>query len=136
MISLGGILRSWKPHDYAAVAQAVVRQSRIEWAMRRRPLPEVARTFGAPLVTDTGSTATEPFAERLTGHERRSLRAVRRVLRHWPWEDTCLRRALATGHVLRHREPSLRVGVAKTDGEVRAHAWLEIDGRTLDRSEE
>lgn len=132
MISIGGILKNWQPRDYAAVASAMATQARIEWALRRRPLPAIAQVFGVPLDTGSGMPATEPFAERLTAAERRSLRAARRVLRHWPWDDTCLRRALATGHVLRHRRPTLRVGVAKTDGEVRAHAWLEIGGRTLD----
>ncbi|MEE6287549.1 lasso peptide biosynthesis B2 protein [Georgenia sp. MJ173] len=124
---------TWRVRDYRAVARALIVQARIEWKLRRRqPLPQLARTLGVPLVTDTTRPATELFTERLTREERRSLRAVQRVLRHWPWDDTCLRRALATGHVLRHRGPSLRVGVAKTDGAVRAHAWLEIDGRTLD----
>lgn len=132
MISVGGILRSWKPRDYAAVLAAVVAQSRIEWALHRRPLPEFAAALGVPLVTGAGAVATEPFAERLTADERRALRAVRRVLRRWPWDNTCLRRALGMGYALRHRSPSLRVGVTKSDGAVRAHAWLEIDGRTLD----
>lgn len=132
MISVGGVLRSWKPRDYAAVVAAAVTQARIEWALHRRPLPALADALGVPLVTSTGPLATEPFAERLTADERRALRAVRRVLRHWPWDNTCLRRALGMGYVLRGRGPSLRVGVTKTDGAVRAHAWLEIDGRTLD----
>lgn len=132
MISLGGILKSWKPRDYAAVVAALATQSRIEWALHRRPLPEFAASLGVPLSTDTGGAVTEPFTDRLTGDERSALRAVRRVLRHWPWEDTCLRRALAVGHALRGRGPALRVGVTKTNGVVKAHAWLEIDGRTLD----
>lgn len=132
MISVGGILRSWKPRDYAAVLRAVLTQARIEWALHRRPLPELAAALGVPLLTGPGAAATERFTERLTGEERRALRAVRRVLRHWPWGNTCLRRALGIGHVLRHRAPALRVGVTKQDGAVKAHAWLEIDGRSLD----
>lgn len=132
MTSIVGILRHWKPRDYATVAAAMVTQARIEWMVRRRPLPDLTQTLGVPLLTGTTAPATEPFAERLSDDEQRSVRAVGRVLRHWPWDDTCLRRALATGHALRHRGPSLRVGVSKADGVVRAHAWLEIDGRTLD----
>src|SRR5690625_1859433 len=113
MISLPGIVRSWKPRDYVAVARALRTQVRIEWGIRRRTLTEVARSLDVPLVTSTATAATEPFTARLSAQERRSLRAVRRVLRRWPWGATCLRRALATGHVLRHRRPSLRVGVAK-----------------------
>ncbi len=132
MISISGVLRSWKLRDYAAVLAALLTQSRIEWSMHRRPLPEFAAALGVPLVTDTSTVATEPFTVRLTRDERRALRAVRRVLRHWPWGNTCLRRAMGMGYVLRHRSPSLRVGVTKSDGAVKAHAWLEIDGRTLD----
>lgn len=47
---------------------------------------------------------------------------------------TCLTQALAATLILvRHGHPAtLRVGVAKNDdGSLRAHAWLESDGRTI-----
>ncbi len=33
---------------------------------------------------------------------------------------------------MRRLDPVLRIGVAKHEGEVKAHAWLEIGGLSLD----
>lgn len=47
---------------------------------------------------------------------------------------TCLSRALALRTMLgrRGRDAEVRIGVAKaTDGELDAHAWVELDGRRL-----
>lgn len=132
MISVRGVLRHWGARDYLQVVRAVVLLLRIERGLRHGTLPALTDRLGVPLVSSATAPAVEEFTDRLRGPERRAVRAVRRVLRHWRWGDTCLRRALATGYVLRHRSPALRIGVAKRDGVVTAHAWLEIDGRTLD----
>jgi hypothetical protein len=34
--------------------------------------------------------------------------------------------------VLRRHAPALRIGVAKNDRGVQAHAWVEVDGVSLD----
>lgn len=62
----------------------------------------------------------------------RVLRAIHAVARRVP-RATCLTRAFAAMVLLaRHGHPStLRLGVAKEDGQVSAHAWLESDGRTI-----
>lgn len=111
----------------------------IELGLRFVRLPTLARALGCPLaldpndaVADFGGTgehrrARQPF----TPDELRSLVDAERVLRRWPPGDTCLRRALLVGCVLRRRRPTLRVGVAKVDGVVNAHAWLDIEGRPL-----
>ena len=57
---------------------------------------------------------------------------LEKVLRHWCFSATCLRRSLLAGHLLRRWHPVLRLGVAKVDGIVTAHAWLEINGVNLD----
>lgn len=62
----------------------------------------------------------------------RRLRAGLAVLRHGPFPDTCLRRALVMGSVLRARGPRLVVGVLRHDGELLAHAWVVVDGVSLD----
>jgi hypothetical protein len=56
------------------------------------------------------------------------LAAIGVVYKYWPFGDTCLRRALAAGHTLRVHRPVLRIGVTRTGGAVRAHAWIEFDG--------
>ena len=81
-----------------------------------------ARSGGDPCVHDLRYTATE----------RRELAVAARVMRHWLFPPTCLRRALIVGHILRRRGPRLRVGVTKSDGVVSAHAWLLVDGAQLD----
>ena len=101
---------------------------------RTRKLPRLATLVGAPLLLADGA---EILREQDPGfvlppHARRQLAATRRVLRHWPFGDTCLRQALIAGQRLRRFNPRLQVGVAKLDGEVRAHAWLLIHGRILD----
>jgi hypothetical protein len=55
-----------------------------------------------------------------------------RMLRSWPFGDTCLRQALVGGQRLRRLNPLLYVGVAKLDGEIRAHAWLVVSGVVVD----
>jgi Transglutaminase-like superfamily len=50
-----------------------------------------------------------------------------------PFQATCLTRALVLGWLLaRQGMPvRLRFGVARSGGELRAHAWLESDGRPI-----
>jgi hypothetical protein len=102
----------------------------VEVGVRVLPLPRLATMVGAPLDAATAGALDGPPQLLWSDHRRR--RVVRRVMRHWPWGDTCLRHALVTGHRLRHLKPALRVGVAKVDGAMTAHAWLEIAGATLD----
>jgi hypothetical protein len=47
-----------------------------------------------------------------------------------PVETTCLPRALAAGSLLARYgyDSTLRIGVARDDGEFAAHAWVERDG--------
>lgn len=120
-------LREWPE----IVAVALVAAG-VEVGVRTVPLPRLARLVGVPL--DTGAHRARPAGLRgePSARTRRQLRATRRVMRHWPYGDTCLRHALVLGQRLRRLSPSLRVGVAKVDGEVRAHAWLEVDGGVLD----
>lgn len=138
----------------AAVAGAV------EIALRcRMRLDHLARLVGAPLEmaaspagysADAG-LAAEALSGTLSGAPSRGpdyvvvedrRRCVALVLRRWPFGDSCLRRALVLGALLRRFDPRLRVGVARNveDGAqgVTAHAWLETtlgsfghDGRSV-----
>jgi len=47
---------------------------------------------------------------------------------------TCLRQSLLVYWLLRRRglAPQLKLGVHKRDGHVDAHAWVELEGRSLD----
>lgn len=119
------------PATLAAAAVLVV----VEVGLRVTTLPKLARLLGTPLAFDDAELPPAPDAVTLAPRERREARAAQRVLRHWPFGDTCLRQALISGHRLRRLDPRLHVGVAKIDGEVRAHAWLVIRGGILDPRE-
>lgn len=120
------------PATLAALALAVV----VEIGLRTTSLPRLARLLGTPLAvtddsrrTDDSEGAVEAV---LPAKAKRQVRATRRVLRHWPFGDTCLRQALVSGQRLRRLDPTLHVGVARIEGEIRAHAWLVIGGGVLD----
>lgn len=113
--------------DVPAVIAALTLTCGVEIALRTLALPRTARLFGAPLRSTDSPTAPQRRGARLGPRGRRQARAVQRVMRHWPFGDTCLRHALVAGHRLRRFDPELVVGVAKIDGEIRAHAWLEFD---------
>ncbi|MPV38113.1 lasso peptide biosynthesis B2 protein [Georgenia subflava] len=117
--------------EYPAVAAALVVACAVEVGIRTMRLPRLARAVGAPLRQGAGDDAWSRSQPELGVHGRRQARAVRRVMRHWPFGDTCLRHALVTGHRLRRLHPELVVGVAKVDGEIKAHAWLAFDGTRL-----
>ncbi len=71
------------------------------------------------------------------GGASRVLWAVRTACRRFPGLDTCLVRSLSTQFMLLRRDcpTELRIGVILEGGSLRAHAWLETDGRTLGESE-
>lgn len=123
--------RAVPAREWPLVVAAAVVAVGVEAGLRLAPLPRLAGLLGAPLAVDVPDPAVHARL-RLSPSDRRRVRAARRVLRHWPFGDTCLRQALVMGRLVRHLHPTLRVGVARIDGEVRAHAWLDIDGALLD----
>ncbi len=119
------------PELPAVLASALVAAA-VEVGLRVTTLPRLARFLGTPLASGPAAALAGPGPAQLPSWARRRVSATGRVLRHWPFGDTCLRQALVSGQRLRRLHPSLHVGVAKLDGEVRAHAWLVVRGRILD----
>ena len=114
--------RGWV--DLAALSALAVF---VEIGVRVRPVPSIARALGLRVTGDPPSGTGRP----MTSRERRRRRIVEMMSRHWPLVDRdglCLRRSLLFGWILRARDPVLRIGVAKVDGVVSAHAWLELEG--------
>lgn len=102
----------------------------VEVGVRVVPLPRLAMWLGVPLHTEGASS---PLAEvALAPWAVLRLRAVSRVMRRWPFGDTCLRRCLVAGHRIRALHPCLRIGVSNGEGAFLAHAWLEVGGTSLD----
>lgn len=122
------------PPTLAALAATVF----VEIGLRTLSLPRLADLVGAPLDLDVAQRpspeTTRPAHPGFTLPSAASskLVATRRVLRRWPFGDTCLRQALVGGFLLRRFSPRLQVGVAKLEGEVRAHAWLVVSGAIID----
>ena len=99
----------------------------IELGIRSVRLPRLAGWLGVRLHGEP----TAASGWRATAKQRRRRRIIEMLARHWPVRDAeswCLRRSLLLGWVLRDRSPLLRIGVARRDGDVTAHAWLELEG--------
>ena len=105
----------------------------VEAGLKTVSLPRLARWLHVPLTLDRSSAPVGRLDQLpLTEAESDLLDTAWRVLRHRPFNGTCLRRALIAGYVLRYHDPRLRIGVAKSSGQVEAHAWVEGGGISLD----
>ncbi|WP_193311277.1 lasso peptide biosynthesis B2 protein [Georgenia satyanarayanai] len=121
------------PRTWIRALRTAVLATAVEIGLRTLPLPRLAHLLRVRLVLDgTAGRRTDPRLIRLTEEERERLDVTWRVLRHRPFNGTCLRRALLGAHALRYRDHAVRIGVQKVAGEVKAHAWLEIDGIVVD----
>ena len=114
----------------------------VDLALRARiSLPKLSRVMAVTLGHDAAPSSEDPGGpdadgrvlgghSPLTPSEQRRLRIVDILAARWPFgEGPCLRRALVAGRVLRRLHPRLSLGVARRpDGEITAHAWLELDG--------
>jgi hypothetical protein len=118
--------------DLALTAVALGVLAAVELGLRVARLPSLSAALGVPLLTTPESPSHWVDGDQLPMWARRRLAATRRATRRWPFGDTCLREALVAGCLIRRLDPSLRIGVAKVDGQVKAHAWIEIQGRALD----
>jgi hypothetical protein len=102
----------------------------VEIGLYTLPLPRLARLLGVRLAMDGDALAVPGALPPGIGQQ---ARAMHRVLRRWPFGNSCLRRALVLGHLIRRSEPALHIGVRRDEtGAILAHAWLEVAGRTLD----
>ena len=122
------------PVDLARTAAALLLAVVVESGLRTLSLPRLSRLLGVPLDTSVQREVEITHPVIVPRWARRRLVAARRALRYWPFGDSCLRLALVGGCLVRRLDPVLRIGVAKHEGEIKAHAWLEIGGLSLDPS--
>jgi hypothetical protein len=109
------------------------------------PLTDLAlRTFGYQktqdfLAANTADRKVLPFspADRMTRSQRVAY-CVRVAARRGPYRATCLRESLVTWWLLRRRgiPATLRIGVGKEAADLKAHAWVEVDGQSIIDGEE
>ncbi|MGH3870094.1 MAG: lasso peptide biosynthesis B2 protein [Pseudonocardiaceae bacterium] len=113
----------------AALAVACV----VEVGLSISTLPRLTKLFGIRLVGDSDDGPTVRATDITPEWFQRRSAAVHRVLRHWPFGDTCLRRSLILGQRIRRLDPVLVIGVRHDEhGKLAAHAWLTVDGVALD----
>ena len=130
---VGAFLRR-TPEERRAVLRALPVLLRIESGLRREPLPRLAARLGVHVATGPGRAPALGGLD-LSPREALDVDAARRLVRWWPAPARCLRRSLLVGHALRARRPELRIGVARHDGRVHAHAWIEVGGVALQATE-
>lgn len=107
----------------------------VEAGLRLSTLPRLTRLLGIQLVQDGEAEQQDPMqpADLPVAWIRRRAVAMNRVFAHWPFDSTCLRRALVLGHRIRRLSPILMIGVRNDDsGALTAHAWLVVSGIALD----
>jgi len=119
--------------EWPGVLMTLLLAAIVELGLRVVRLPRLAQLLGVPLARSADAARLPPSSElRLPTCARRRLAFTSRVMKHWPCGDTCLRVALVAGARIRRLRPELVIGVAVVDGEVKAHAWLTIDGISID----
>lgn len=117
------------PQFAAAAVVALV----VEIGLSISTVPRVARLLGIRLARDDDAEPVEVPADIPTVWIRRRYVEVNRVLRRWPFGNTCLRRALVLGQRIRRLDPVLVIGVRHgEDGQLAAHAWLVVGDIALD----
>lgn len=118
--------------DWPAVLDTLVVAFVVEVGLRTMRLPRLARILGVPLSELADDVRDDTTQLAIPSAAVRRLRISAKVMRHWPFDEKCLRRSLVCGYRIRELNPSLVVGVAIVGNEVKAHAWLTVDGISLD----
>ena len=106
----------------------------VEIGLRVLRLPTLVRLLGISLWTIPGQRERHASPADLGARDASRYRAACHVLRLWPHggRNGCLRLALIAGFLLRHRKPTLHLGVAQVGRQTRAHAWISVDGMIFD----
>lgn len=128
------VARRITPVDVRTALVTVALAPLVEIGLRTVGVQRTARRLGVDLRLDgapEGAEAGDRVVP-LDRAERRQLRVAWRLLALGPFDGTCLRRSLIGARLLRRRSHAVRIGVRKVGGELTAHAWLEIDGVSLD----
>lgn len=115
------------PDERAFLFQAWALFLIVELALRVLPLRRLLTLAqAAPPTRPVGAPPAVPPLSRL-------VRLVEIAGRYATWNPTCLRQALVLSWLLRRRgvPTSIHVGVARRDGRLAAHAWLERDGEVI-----
>lgn len=116
--------------DWYDLSRAWILLLWVDLGLRRRPFQQVQARAAQTAVS-------RPPADRATPLKRLP-RLVDAAARNHLYPMTCLRRSLVLQRLLAGRglPSSLRFGVLKTEGDLVAHAWVEVDGRPIGEPEQ
>lgn len=121
--------------DYALFVGAAATATFVEWQVRRQPLTRLCARLGlrfssyeVPHVVSSSCVADRETRAAIEARRQ----AVRRAYQRLPLLDTCLRRSLSLGFLLRRYHPTIHVGVRKAGADLEAHAWLTVFDEVLD----
>lgn len=110
----------WRKISFAT--RVWVTAARVQWEMRRRPLPEIVRRLGK-----VEETSVLPWGPIHMGE------IIARLLTVGPWTARCITLSLVHYHFLAERglRPSLVIGLPDEPTSQDAHAWVEVGGRDM-----
>lgn len=116
--------------DWAVLAEAWSSLLAIDLALRLLPYRRVERLFGSVPRRSSRPASSDDVA--------RCVWAAGAASRHHLWSMTCLPRAFCLRCLLARRGVAgiLRIGVARDERRLLAHAWIEWDGKPLGEAEE
>lgn len=122
----GGALARWlalTPADRMLLAEAALLVGAASVAIRLLPFRSIARIAGRPAVGERGDPDLA----------RRVAWAVAAAARRSPLRSRCFDQGLAAQLLLRRRGVAsvMHYGVARTDGELKAHVWVTADGEDV-----
>lgn len=122
------------PADLWVGLSTLVLAPMVELGLRVAGVRRTARLLGVRLVFEApaGRAAASRSELPLDRAERRRLHLAWRILAVGPFDATCLRRSLIGAWHLRRRQPAVRIGVRKDTEGIKAHAWIEVGGVSLD----
>lgn len=116
------------------VLRVVILAPTVELCLRTMAIQRTARLLRIRVRLEDGPGAPESLRPelRMTKQERRTIAIAWRVLDIGPFNSTCLRRSIVGACLMRRRDHAVRIGVLRMASGFKAHAWLEIDGISLD----
>lgn len=117
--------------DQVSVAHVAIVALAAEAGLRLTKPPRLARRFGLTVGRDAAPPAPKRLPP-LSDGETRALRAASMIFGTVMSERACLRYSLVAGRILRRRRPVLRFAATRRDGDVHAHAWIEVEGARID----
>jgi hypothetical protein len=115
--------------DWGLLIRAWIELLKTDLLLRTRPFPDLQQRTAQMLQKNQTEPTRADWAVVL-----RYQRLVNRASRNHLYPMTCLRQALALQMLLAQAgiAAELRIGARQEAGQIRAHAWVEVDGKAVE----